>query len=155
MNRIYDDPDQTLSLFHCPVKVLTAMELPWRQNAPFLSRIPEGRYPLQIKKPPYTKDWPAGIRLELPDLQRDEVNIESFNWARESQGCIGIGWALQISDPGEGHGMVTSSTSALDYLMRLVEACEAENVPCWLNISDAALYAQVGRGPGWGRSPGP
>ena|SRR5690606_11541692 len=87
------------------------IELPWRNNTPRLSCIPEGRYLLQKKR--YSKH---GEQIGIPAvLGREAILIHAANdAARELHGCI----APVTTLTGDGRG--SESRKALDKLKALV-----------------------------------
>lgn len=87
------------------------IELPWRNNLPRLSCIPEGRYLLKKKR--YSKH---GEQIGIPAvLGREAILIHAANdAARELHGCI----APVTSLTGDGRG--TESRKALEKLKALV-----------------------------------
>jgi len=96
------------------------IELPWRDNQPQVSCIPEGRYELIKRYSPR-----LGHHLQVEHVAgRDLILIHPANDAlKELKGCIAPVSALT----GEGKGV--ASKAALEKLIAVVyEALEKENV---------------------------
>ena len=87
------------------------IELPWQNNIPRLSCIPEGRY--KLEKRVYTRH---GEQIGIPAvLGREAILIHAANDAmRELNGCIAP--VMTLTDEGRG----TDSREALDKLKALV-----------------------------------
>src|SRR6478609_5477079 len=98
------------------------IELPWLQNIPMKSCIPEGRYPLVLRYSPRHKH-----HLLLKDTgTRKLILIHRANHAiKELKGCIATVTAL--TGPGTG----TGSGKAFNKLMDLVFVTLKENSPVW------------------------
>ena len=86
-----------------------SLELPWKDNHPFLSCVPTGIYPAEMA-------WSAHFGrnlyhlLDVPD--RDAIEVHVANWASELRGCIALGRKI-AQWPKKGWG-VANSASALD-----------------------------------------
>ena len=67
------------------------IERPWKNNTPFVSCIPAGRYPVaRVDSPSYGKDtW---LIDEVPD--RTHILFHVANYAYNVQGCIGLGMGV-------------------------------------------------------------
>jgi hypothetical protein len=64
--------------------VCYVLELPWQNNAPFVSSIPAGSYQAFIRN-----DGPKGWRIQLVDVPlRDNVQIHIGNKPTDSWGCL-------------------------------------------------------------------
>src|SRR5690606_5751695 len=99
------------SITYAGKHICYTIELPWRNNLPRLSCIPEGRYQLHKKR--YTKH---GEQIGIPAvLIREAILIHAANDAsRQLLGCI----APVSTITGEGRG--SESRKALDRLKALV-----------------------------------
>lgn len=93
-----------IALYEC-----VTLELPWRNNQPRTSCIPEGIYPMVLEYSPAfnRKLW------ELKDVPgRSEVKIHPANYVTQLRGCIAPG--LKYADlNGDGTIDVASSLVAL------------------------------------------
>jgi hypothetical protein len=94
-----DHPD----LFTC--------ERPWLNNAPNVSCIPEGYYPLADRRF-FRKGYDAIAVQRVPG--RDHILIHKANWPHELEGCIAVG--VSWGCVGERIG-VASSGAAFAELM--------------------------------------
>src|SRR5690606_8695700 len=110
--------------------ICRTIELPWRNNIPRLSCIPEGRYKLEKRK--YTKH---GEQIGIPAvLGREAILIHTANDAlRQLAGCI----APVTTWTGEGRG--ADSRQALEKLKALVYS---------LWDMDSEVYLQIKPAPG-------
>lgn len=106
------------------------IELPWRNNTPRLSCIPEGRYLLQKKR--YSKH---GEQIGIPAvLGREAILIHAANdAARELHGCI----APVTTLTGDGRG--SESRKALDKLKALVYSLWDMEEEVFLLIKDERI----------------
>jgi len=111
LERFAYGPDATLGRLILPGTVLYTIERPWLDNTPFKSCIPEGVYNVgKYSSPKYPDVW------ELKDVpERTHILIHAANWAKDVQGCIGVGMDLA---PGEW--WVTYSKNALTILRTLL-----------------------------------
>jgi hypothetical protein len=73
------------------------IERPWKNNTPFVSCIPAGRYPVaRVDSPSYGKDtW---LIDEVPD--RTHILLHVANVAYNVQGCIGLGMGIYSNMSG-------------------------------------------------------
>jgi len=99
----------TLGKIELPNRTIYTLELPWKDNEPFVSCIPCGEYRIELdEEGKYTGE------LELQDVPgRSEIVIHPGNWPREIKGCIAPG--LQFHD-SIINPAVWSSKLALKYL---------------------------------------
>lgn len=98
---------------------LYGIEKPWRENQAFESCIPEGVYTLFPHHSPRFKTCFIIVggtvtMEEHEDAARFACLFHAANWARQVQGCVGIG--LAATDSAEGP-MVTSSRAAMSKLI--------------------------------------
>ncbi len=102
------------------------IELPWKNNTPRISCIPEGSYEL-VKR--FSKKFKHHLLLkEVED--RSLILIHPANNAlKELRGCIAP--VSKIS----GYGLGTQSKIATDKLYHLVDQCLLRNQKVFLNIS--------------------
>lgn len=106
----------TLYRTFTPVFTCKTLELPWRDNTPFKSRIPSGIYPV-VKNisPKFGKSlWIQ----EVPN--RTEILIHRGNFFYDILGCILVGENYYDID-GDGHVDVTNSRKTINKLYNLIE----------------------------------
>ena len=83
------------------------LELPWQDNAPLISSIPDGSYGGILRY-----DHPDGWRIQLTGVPgRDNVQIHTGNTPDNSEGCILVGLKL-----GDDLCSVIDSKKAYDAL---------------------------------------
>ncbi len=110
-------PYATMGYFQGDGVSLHSIERPWKENKAFESCIPEGVY---ICKPYSSQKYPNVWELDSVE-NRTKILIHVANYARDVQGCIGLG--LGISSSGL---MVTSSRLAIDKLRSIQGGREFE-----------------------------
>lgn len=92
------------------------LELPWKENQKYISRIPEGDYiALKHNSPKFGECFWI---QEVPE--RTEILIHRGNFYHDVKGCILVGKNFTDID-GDGYRDVTSSTSTLNKLLDIVE----------------------------------
>lgn len=99
-----------------------SVECPWRDNAPSVSCIPEGNYPLKLGK--YfggdgiggRPDYPAYEILHVPD--RAQIKIHRANISLQVKGCVAIGRVLGVD---LGRWAVRESQLAYDEFMAAMD----------------------------------
>ncbi len=105
---------------------LYTVEQPWRNNEPFRSCVPVGRYDIKRYFSPSRRM--DVVLLENPALlaageargkARTFIEIHPANWARELQGCIAPGMKLN------GSWGVGQSRSAMELVMAVLGDREA------------------------------
>ncbi len=91
-------------------EVFYTIEKPWKDNAPFKSCIPAGKY---ICKQYSSKKYPN--TYEITDVpKRTHILFHSANYARDVSGCIGIGMGLGCYfDRGNFLHAITESESMI------------------------------------------
>lgn len=103
------------------------LELPPEGNAPYVSAIPAGTYPVTIRK-----DGTRGWRLELQHVpSRPNVQIHIGNYPRDTLGCLLPGRMASANDCA-----VLDSSGAMQALRELFEVFGQEYVTT-LSIRDA------------------
>ncbi len=91
------------------------LELPDRNNEPYISRIAAGTYPAVIRA-----DGIKGWRVQLDGVpHRDSVQIHVGNYARDVEGCILVGKAVKASGK---ECAVTESKAALQDIRNRLNA---------------------------------
>lgn len=135
LQRFYDDERQTLGTLMVGAAALFTIEPPPRNNQPNLSCIPEGRYMFGLEEVGDKKV----IRLKSGGGlygERTLINIEVANYARELEGCIGLGLGVSVNgDVRNGSYMTTRSADAYAILLEMLEGLDPK-VDCWLEIDD-------------------
>ena len=100
-----------LSVWAGPLQVYrcACLELPWKDNAPRISCVPAGTYPLELE---YSNAFKMDL-WELKDVPgRSEVKIHAANEPKELLGCIAPGlFHMDINKDGKMD--VASSKKAL------------------------------------------
>ena len=109
------------------------VEREWKQNAPGVSAIPAGWYPLELGT--YHKGgYPAYEVLEVPG--RAQIKIHKANLAREVEGCIAVGKSFGTVS---GEWAIIHSADAYDEWMRYA----ALEQPTHLGVMWAAVEPSV------------
>lgn len=107
LERFAYGPDATLGRLVLDGSLFYTVERPWLDNAPFKSCIPEGIYQVE----PYSSPKYPGVWEIIDVPERTHILIHVANYARDVQGCIGVGMGLNQSD-----WMVTHSRNAITLL---------------------------------------
>lgn len=104
-------PTETMGRLYAPGLTLQALELPWQNNQPYISCIPEGIYPLTRRtSSKHGRHW---LVNDVPG--RSMILIHVANYTRQLEGCIAIGTGRMFSLE-EGAQMVTNSADAMELL---------------------------------------
>lgn len=121
-------PDGTFGKFLLPKgKSFFSVELPWFDNAPFTSCIPEGRYELVKRRSQVVKRSSGGEFEEGWEITgvpgRDDIMIHPGNWPFNFQGCVGLGLNYEIlaDRAGVHRNAVTQSRQAFKQFMKILE----------------------------------
>lgn len=122
--------------------ILNSLELPWRDNHPDLSCIPEGTYECEIlPSARMTKLFGKDMYHVKNVPNREGVCIHPANWAGDTtlnvtprkksdlEGCIAIGH--MITTDGNGQKIISDSRNAIAEFMN-----DLENKPFTLVISN-------------------
>jgi len=136
--RLGDDAHTPGSLL-IGAQTYSTIELPWRDDKPDESCVPHGDYELHPYQSPekglvYRLHAPAlGVYGfgEVPPGGRSAIEIHPGNWARQSLGCILIGWtAGELFDEECGRMMpaVLQSDAAMLYVRRLLGATDTHQL---------------------------
>lgn len=89
-----------------------ALELPWRENARNVSRIPPGRYQVSARS-----SEKYGDHFQVLDVfGRSLILIHPGNFYRQTRGCILVGRTFTDLD-GDGYRDVTSSRATMRQLV--------------------------------------
>lgn len=102
-----------------PHYLCLTLELPWRNNAPRISRVPAGRYPLRRRSfggfyERYVTRWQwheAMVEIAgVPDRSANLFHLGNFH--RDTKGCVLVGNAYAYDTAHDGALKVTGSTDA-------------------------------------------
>lgn len=125
LDRFADTPFGTFGRISVGPLTLYTVERPWEGNAPEVSCIPEGTYPLRLRPSPvvhrtsggrYREGWEV---CDVPG--RTLIMIHPANRGVELAGCIAPGKGLGYTS---GEWAVTNSRDAFEELMRAIPAGE-------------------------------
>ncbi len=93
------------------------LELPWKENSPDESCIPEGEYEVKAKKSKKFGD----LAFEIQDVPgRTDILMHVGNFTRESRGCQFLGWHFVDID-GDGITDVANSEKTMKDLRSLAD----------------------------------
>ena len=108
LKRFYMGRDCTQGILLVREKVFYTLEPPWKDNKPFVSCIPEGKYPIYV----FTHDdW--GNVISIDDVpNRTEILIHPGNFVKNTKGCI-------LPGLNAGRAKVLNSRKALAEIVRL------------------------------------
>lgn len=139
LRRFYQDERQTLGMLAIgPVTIFT-IERPWVNNQPFKSCFPAGVYPMNIIGGPSEKIRLGHVLPPLNGGERTLLNIEIANWARQLEGCVGVGMGVR-RDPrasAREKALIYSVTDSKIALARLLtEIKRWPDVPMFLEVED-------------------
>jgi len=97
------------------------LELPYRENQRRVSCIPVGEYKVRMRYPreSATRDYLHLLVKDVPS--RDYILFHRGNKARDTKGCILVGYASQ-------QDLVKNSTLAMDLLMKEIINLGGENI---------------------------
>jgi hypothetical protein len=101
------------------------IELPWRDNQPGASCIPEGEYPISIY---YSEKHKREVMLLHDVPGRSMVEIHIANYPADLLGCIGVGMSREVN-------AVYQSGVAFDALFEKVKAAIGEGQEVKIKIS--------------------
>lgn len=113
--RIHKGDDVTLGTIRFGKEIIFTLENPWKDNKPYVSCIPEGRYEaIQHLSPKFGRSF--YIR-EVPN--RTEILIHPGNREKDTKGCILLGQS--VNKTREEEPFIGYSRRALASLMDFVE----------------------------------
>ncbi len=126
IQRVYGDDDVTLGMLkHKTFKCFT-VELPWKNNIPFVSCIPPGRYLMKLGR--YNRGgYDAYEVQEVPG--RTLIKLHIANLPEDVFGCIGPGDSITHLNDALGVG---NSRDTYDKFMEMLD--HAKYV--WLSIEE-------------------
>lgn len=116
INRFANFTDRTIGRAYYGDHEYWTIERPWLDNAPNISCIPVGDYTMvRVNSPKFGPDtW------EVADVPgRTHVLFHVANWAKDLQGCIGLGRGLFANLEG-----VSNSGNAVGEFYRITEGIE-------------------------------
>ena len=97
-------------------RICDTLELPWRDNQRSVSCIPAGEYKVRFRYPreSASRDYLHLLIKDVPN--RDYILFHRGNTAKDSRGCVLVGFANQ-------QDFVGNSTLAMDLLMKELINC--------------------------------
>lgn len=117
LERLYTDENVTLGRFWFEGEVVYTMELPWKDNKPNVSCIPEGVYTV-------VKEYSPHFKKDLWELKnvpkRSECKFHSASFVRNLKGCISLGLNKQDID-NDGIIDMKNSRKAMTLFHELVK----------------------------------
>lgn len=114
--RKQEDDKQTLGRFVIPDRLtLQTLELPWKNNEKFISRIPTGIYTV-VKR--YTPTYNHHFWLPIV-LDREWILIHAGNFHYNTKGCILVGIGYKDIN-NDGYRDVSASKTAMQVLNLLL-----------------------------------
>lgn len=88
------------------------LELPFKDNLPNISCIPQGLYnAVKYSSPAHPDVWEI---LNVPD--RSAILMHVGNYAKDSKGCILLGFGINESTP-----MITRSNKCIEFLRKYLD----------------------------------
>lgn len=108
--------DCTLSRIFYPGGSLFGLELPWLDNLPDVSCIPEGEYDYEVRESPRTGDLVIWV-LNVPN--RTAIQWHPGNYTREIRGCGMPGMGIKFLDSDDIPD-VFSSGAALEAILEWI-----------------------------------
>ena len=109
LERVEKEDTHTLGRFWFEGEVVYTLELPWIDNAPFISCIPAGSYEVELTHSP-AFDKKLWLVKDVED--RSGIRFHAANFVHELEGCIAPGLNKQDID-GDGIIDVINSRKAL------------------------------------------
>ena len=113
LHRLQHEDKQTLGslVIYCGTEIVftcKTLELPWKQNKQFISRIPSGVY--QVKQ---RHSDTYGLHWHVQNVKdRDLILIHAGNYHQDTEGCICVG-RDHIDINGDGYRDTTSSKQTM------------------------------------------
>ena len=113
--RVVENKDGTFGvLIHGATPIGVTLELPWRDNRPFESCIPAGKYICKRTSTPH-----HGEVFEVQDVpDRSAILIHKGNLTQDTAGCILVGEEFGVL---EGKAGILRSGAAFDEFMSRLE----------------------------------
>lgn len=114
MTRFAHFQDRVLGKWQFRDRIWYSIERPWLDNMPNVSCIPTASYSMiRVDSPRFGADSAyQGQLWEVAEVPgRSAILIHIANWAKDLQGCIGLGSSLMADLAGVGH----SRTSITDF----------------------------------------
>lgn len=137
LNRVFQNKNKTLStgiVFDGQKFVLDfkAIELPWRDNEPFISCIPAGVYPIEAIRRASNRKYAVWVK-DVP--QRSEILFHTANFVRTLEGCIAPGTKFEDIDRD---GIIDVKNS--QYVMNRIEEVFPLHSIGILTITNVFMY---------------
>ena len=101
----------------CEVSIFKTLELPWKNNKPFESCIPTGKYKVEKK---YSPKFGPDTFTVLNVNARSSIRIHAGNFYTDIEGCLLVGYGFRDINK-DGIIDVTKSRHALDDLKKLCD----------------------------------
>jgi hypothetical protein len=112
MERYYRGGDCTLGRLWAEGELINTLELPWLENEPNISCIPEGTYEVEMT---YSPKFKKNLWLIKDVPNRSGIRIHTANYVSQLRGCIAPGLGVHDLN-GDGILDVTNSKKALSIL---------------------------------------
>jgi hypothetical protein len=106
--------------------VCFTIELPWRDNLPMISCIPEGRYRLTLR---YSQRHRWHLMVNAVPGRTLILMHKANNALKELKGCIAP--VRELTGPGKGNCSFTAFSKVLQALMPALD----EGEPVWLSVT--------------------
>lgn len=110
------------------------IELPWRNNQPMQSCIPEGRYPVVLRYSPRHKHH---LLLKETGIRKLILIHRANDAIKELKGCIAT--VSVLTGPGTG----TGSGKAFTRLLDLIFATLKDNRQVWITLEELPAIASL------------
>ena len=116
MREVFSEKSILGELFINGERICDTLELPWRDNQRSISCIPAGQYKVRFRYPREsgTRDYLHLLIKDVPN--RDYILFHRGNSAKDSRGCVLVGFANQ-------QDFVHNSTLAMDLLTKELINC--------------------------------
>lgn len=102
-----------------PILSCLSLELPWRDNEPNVSCVPEGEYEIKYEYSNKFKRFLWELK-GVPD--RSEVKIHPANNVNELEGCIALGIKLSL------RSALVSSRPSVEQFQRIMENTKSSKI---------------------------
>lgn len=123
INRIWRTDTASMGIITAPdMTSLFTLELPWKNNRPFISCVPNGLYPISLLCSKKNKDIGNAYELNV-GLGRTLIRIHIANYPRQIEGCIALGFESNIREESIGH-----SEKAIRYFMDYMAEVECNQI---------------------------
>lgn len=114
LKRIYDDGIQCLGILKVLDDIYYTIECPWKNNEPFVSCVPVGKY--KVKLGTFPKH---GTKYEITGVPgRTAILFHVANSVKDIQGCVGLGTSTIFS--GHNPIILNSRVSIQQFMDSLI-----------------------------------